>query len=266
MNLIINAYHAVEQSGGDISIRLQETVLEKQDVANTSLSPGRYALFSVTDTGCGIDPAIRGKIFDPYFTTKAQGKGTGLGLAVVYGIVKDRNGDITVDSEVGKGTTINVYLPLTIESVEKVVPGTMENYPAGNEHILLVDDEEMIVEIATLILESLGYQVTSRLSSAEAVELFRTNHEAYDLVITDLTMPQMSGEQLAREMIAINPEIPIIICSGYSEMMGREKAAALGVKELLMKPITIAEMSQKVRKVLDAAAPGGLKRDVAPQN
>ncbi len=264
MNLIINAYHAVEQSGGYISIRLQETVLEKQDVANTSLSPGRYALFSVADTGCGIDPAIRDKIFDPYFTTKAQGKGTGLGLAVVYGIVKDRNGDITIDSEVGKGTTVNVYLPLTTESVEKVVLGTMENYPAGSEHILLVDDEEMIIEIATLILESLGYQVTSRLSSVEAVELFRTNHEAYDLVITDLTMPQMSGEQLAREMIAINPEIPIIICSGYSEMMGRERAAALGVKELLMKPITIAEMSQKVRKVLDAAAPRDRKRDVAP--
>jgi CheY-like chemotaxis protein len=148
--------------------------------------------------------------------------------------------------------------------VEKIVPGTMENYPAGSEHILLVDDEEMIVEIATLILESLGYQVSSRLSSTEALELFRTNHEAYDLVVTDLTMPQMNGEQLAREMMAINPEIPIIICSGYSEMMGREQAAALGVKELLMKPITIAEMSQKVRKVLDAAAPRGRRREVAP--
>jgi len=253
MNLIINAYHAVEPSEGTISILLQETSLEKNEMEDTTLSPGRYALFAVADTGCGIEPTIMDKIFEPYFTTKEQGKGTGLGLAVVYGIVKEYKGDIKISSEVGKGTTIKVYLPVLDEYVEKTIPTPLEDFPTGNERIFVVDDDEMIVEMETLILESLGYQVTSRLNSVEALELFRTNPHACDLVITDLTMPHLTGDQLAREMIAINPSIPIIICSGFSERIGRAQAKAMGIKEVLMKPITIAEMSAKVRKVLDAS-------------
>jgi len=259
MNLIINAYHAVEPSGGKISIRLKEALLSKEDVTGSSLSPGRYALLAVADTGCGIDPAIMARVFEPYFTTKEQGKGTGLGLAVVHGIVKECKGDVKIYSELGQGTTVKLYLPLLEESGEKEAMDSRHDYPTGNERILLVDDEEMIVEIATLILEGLGYQVTSRLSSEEALALFRTDSNGYDLVITDLTMPQMTGEQLARELVAINPRIPIIICSGFSERLEREQVKAIGVQELLMKPITIAEMSHKVRTVLDAAALLGQK-------
>jgi len=264
MNLIINAYHAVEASGGEILISLKQTLLTKADVAGTSLSPGGYALLTIADTGCGIDPVIMSKVFEPYFTTKEQGKGTGLGLAVVHGIVKACNGDIKVDSEVGQGTTFEVYLPLLEESVEKQSLEAVQTYPTGTEHILLVDDEQMIVEIATLILESLGYQVSSRLNSVEALELFKTNPEAYDLVITDLTMPQLTGDQLAREMVAIKPAIPIIICSGFSERVRLEQAETIGVREVLMKPITIAEISHKVRLVLDASVSGPENKEAPP--
>lgn len=254
MNLIVNAYHAVEQRGGSIAIDLKETVLTPDAAADIDLAPGRYAQLSIADTGCGIDPAHMKKIFDPYFTTKEQGKGTGLGLAVVYGIVKELDGGIRIASEVGKGTTVDVFLPLAEERPDKGEREEADAIPAGNEHILLVDDEEMVIEIAKLILEGLGYRVTARMDSVEALELFRNDSGAYDLVITDLTMPRMTGEQFAGELLAIDPEIPVIICSGYSEAIGIEKARALGVKELLMKPITVAEISKKVRQVLDAAA------------
>jgi len=264
MNLVINAYHAVEQSGGDIAIRLQATALAEEEAADVSLPPGRYALFSVCDTGCGIDPDIKDKIFEPYFTTKEQGKGTGLGLAVVYGIVKEHDGDIAIESALGKGTTVKVYLPLTEDLGRGEAPEGLENCPAGSERVLVVDDEEMIVEMETLILESLGYQVTSRQNSLEALELFRANPDAFDLVITDLTMPLMTGEHLAREMIAIKADVPIIICSGHSEAIGSEKAQAMGVKELLMKPISLPEMSQKVRRVLDASRASLASREGLP--
>jgi len=253
MNLIINAYHAVEASGGRIAICLQETTLNKEDAA-ASLPPGRYVLLSVTDTGCGIDPAIMDRLFEPYFTTKEQGKGTGLGLAVVHGIIKECQGDVRVYSELGQGTTIKVYLPILEQIDGQETAAASRDYPTGNEHILLVDDEEMIIEIATLILEGLGYRVTSRLDSEEALALFRAESSTFDLVITDLTMPHLTGEQLAREMTTINPRIPIIMCSGFSERIELEEVRAVGVRELLMKPITIDEMSHKVRSVLDEAA------------
>ncbi|MFZ1984194.1 MAG: Cache 3/Cache 2 fusion domain-containing protein [Desulfatitalea sp.] len=251
MNLMINAYHATEKTGGEITIRLRETKLDKDALADTLLRPGRYAMLSVADTGCGIDPAIMDKIFEPYFTTKAQGKGTGLGLSVVYGIVKAHHGDIKVFSEAGKGTTIDIYLPLTDDYTGAASPERIEDYPTGRERILLIDDEEMIAELEKHLFERLGYQVTVRLSSVDALEAFRANPDAYDLVITDMSMPNMTGEQLAKELIAINPGIPIIMCTGFSERIGRERAKSIGIKEFLMKPITISEMSQMVRKVLD---------------
>lgn len=264
MNLIINAYHAVEASGGEISVSLKQTLLDKEDVTGATLLPGEYALLTIADTGCGIDPANMDKVFEPYFTTKEQGKGTGLGLAVVHGIVKTCHGDIKVYSEVGQGTTFKIYLPLLKETVEKQSLQAVQTYPTGTEHILLVDDEKMIVEIATLILEGLGYLVTSRLNSVEALELFKTNPDAYDLVITDLTMPQLTGDQLAREMVAISPAIPIIICSGFGERVKLEQAKAIGVREILMKPITVAEIAHKVRLVLDASVSGPENKEAPP--
>ena len=254
MNLMINAYHAMEETGGEIIVTLKEIRLGEDDLKSISLPPGKYARLSITDTGCGMAPAVLEKIFEPYFTTKAQGKGSGLGLAVVYGIVKEHGGHIHVYSEEGKGTTFNVYLPL-MEKVTEMLPAEkLESYPAaGREHILLVDDEEMIVELESRMLERFGYRVTSSCNGAEALKIFRESPDAFDLVITDMNMPNMTGDRLARELIAIRPDIPIIICTGFSERISSAEAKALGVKEFLMKPITISEMAEKVRKVLDEA-------------
>jgi len=251
MNLIVNAFHAVETMGGKIIVGVREETLTPEDVVDLSLKPGRHLALTITDTGCGIPPEVKDRIFEPYFTTKEQGKGTGLGLAVVHGIVKEWQGDIAIASVVGRGTTMTVYLPLQEQSGETEILETRPQYPGGSERILLVDDEEMIVELATLILKELGYQVTSRVKSRQALELFAADPQAFDLVITDMMMPEMAGDQLARKLLAIRPTLPIIMCSGFSERIGQEQALSIGIKEFLMKPITVAEMSLKVRKVLD---------------
>ncbi|WP_448873942.1 Cache 3/Cache 2 fusion domain-containing protein [Desulfobulbus propionicus] len=267
MNLIINAYHAVDQCGGEISVKLREIHLSAGDVAASSLSPGCYALLSVADTGCGIDPAIRDKIFEPYFTTKGQGKGTGLGLAVVYGIVKDYHGDITVETELDKGTTVSLFFPIAEKAAEVLPDEQQIGYPTGTERILLIDDEELIVEVGQLILEGLGYRVTSRRNSLEALQLFRADPEAFDLVMTDMTMPNMTGDQLATELLALRPDMPIIICSGFSERVSREQAKGIGVKYFLRKPITLLEISHKVRAALDESFKGSVeKRGQAPED
>lgn len=253
MNLITNAYHAVEQKGGTISLELRETALDGNDLAASELEPGRYALLSVSDTGCGIEPAIMDKIFEPYFTTKDKGKGTGLGLAVVYGIVKDHHGDIKVYSEIGRGTTFHAYLPVMKRSTKTVTAQAIGQDPGGNEQILLVDDEEPIVRLQRLMLERLGYRVTVRTSSVEAFEAFKAKPGVFDLVITDMTMPNMTGEQLAQKLIAIQPDIPIIISTGFSERINHQKAENIGIKGFLMKPILKSDLARMVRKVLDGA-------------
>ncbi len=250
MNLITNAYHAVEQAGGKISVQLREIRFGRNDLAGSSIEPGPYASLSISDTGCGIDPVVRDKIFDPYFTTKEQGKGTGLGLAVVYGIVREHSGDLKVFSELGKGSTFTVYLPLLekpseIPSVEKV-----KSDLSGDERILLVDDEEAIVRLERQMLMRLGYRVTSRTSSVDALDVFRANPLAFDLVISDMTMPNMTGDKLAHELNAIRPDIPVIICTGFSERIDKERAASSGIKGFLMKPIVKSELGKMVRKVL----------------
>ncbi|MCF6246349.1 MAG: PAS domain S-box protein [Desulfobacula sp.] len=251
MNLITNAYHAIEQSGGKIIIHLKETVLETKDLVGSPLNPGKYAMLSVSDSGSGIDTAIRDKIFDPYFTTKERGKGTGLGLAVVYGIVKEHGGDIQIDSKMDKGTTVTVFFPLIEnfhkdESVKKD-----QTLRKGTEQILLVDDEKAIIQIEKQVLERLGYQVTSFTSSLEALEFFSLHPERFDLVVTDMTMPNLSGDQLSKSLILIKPDLPIIICTGFSERMNKKKAEASGIKGFLTKPVSMFEMAKKVRCVLD---------------
>jgi len=253
MNLITNAYHAVEPKSGEISVGLREVDIGFGQLSDRDLLPGRYALLSVSDTGTGIDPAIKGKILEPYFTTKEQGKGTGLGLAVVYGIVKEHHGDIKVYSELGKGTTFNVYLPIMAKAEKTSSVVRDEELPTGHEHILLVDDEEAIAKLERQMLERLGYKVTMRVNSLEALEAFKFNPDLFDLVISDMTMPQMTGDRFAHELIAIRPDIPIIICTGFSERLNQEKAANLGVKGILMKPIVKEEMATMVRNALDEA-------------
>jgi CheY-like chemotaxis protein len=252
MNLMVNAYHAMEQTGGEIFVELKEIQLGEDDLKIASSRPGKYARLSISDTGCGMTPAVLEKIFEPYFTTKPQGKGTGLGLAVVYGIVREHGGDINVYSEVDRGTTFNVYLPSADEesgelSAEKVHMARS----TGHEHILLVDDEDVIVQLESQMLKRLGYRVTTCSNGVEALAVFSENPEAFDLVITDLNMPRMTGDQLVRELIRIRPDIPMIICTGFSEKIGGDEAKAIGVKEFLMKPVAISEMSRTVRAVLD---------------
>jgi nitrogen-specific signal transduction histidine kinase/ActR/RegA family two-component response regulator len=253
MNLITNAYHAVEPDNGKISVELKEIVVSP-DVTGSPLAPGRYALFCVSDTGCGIDPLIMDRIYDPYFTTKSTGKGTGLGLAVVYGIVKAHHGDIRVSSVLGQGAQFSVYLPLLERPAAEVQQKTMESLGGGHEKILLVDDDHLLARLEKQMLERLGYHVTVRVNSLEALEAFRANPGAYDLVMTDMAMPNMTGDQLARKLIAIQPDLPVIICTGFSERIDQCKAAELGIKGFLMKPIVRSEMAQMVRSVCDAAA------------
>ena len=251
INLITNAYHAVEAVGGDIIIRLKETSIGREIPPNTTLKSGPYAMLTVTDTGCGIDPNVIDRIFEPYYTTKEQGKGTGLGLAVVYGLVKDHRGDITVISEVDKGTTFTVYLPLTEKKKNIASVNMLETLDGGHERILLVDDEASVLRLEKQMLERLGYQVTVRNCSKEALEVFKSDPNAYDLVVSDMTMPNITGDQLAKEIMSIKPNIPIIICTGYSEKLNQETAHAQGISGFLKKPVEKTVLAKMVRKVLD---------------
>jgi CheY-like chemotaxis protein len=210
---------------------------------------GSYVELSVSDTGCGIPQENLDKIFDPYFTTRETGRGTGLGLAVVHGIVRKYGGTITVESEVGKGTTIHVYLPAIKGQVAKETK-EIEPLPTGNERILLVDDEQVLADMGKQMLEVLGYEVVSRTSSVEALELFRVKPDSFDVVITDMTMPNMTGDKLAKEMIKIRPDIPIILCTGYSERITEDKAMAMGIREFAMKPLVMLDLAKIIRKVL----------------
>jgi len=261
MNLITNAFHAVEQTGGTIDVALKETATGASDetgdlpfyAIHGDLPAGRYACITVSDTGTGIDQMLIDKIFEPYFTTKELGKGTGLGLSVVHGIVKEHGGDIRVYSEAGKGTVFHVYLPLLEDTGGIKTAAVIKQYPAGHERVLLVDDEEPIVLLEQMMLEKLGYQVTVRTSSPDALAAFRANPNNFDLVISDRSMPNMTGDQLAGELILIRPEISIILCTGFSDENDVKRAKAMGVKGFLMKPVSIGDLAEMVRKVLDEA-------------
>ncbi|MBI9074018.1 MAG: PAS domain S-box protein [Desulfatibacillum sp.] len=251
LNLITNACHAVEENNGAIAVSLKETKLASEDLWNQILAPGRYAVLTVCDNGTGIEPGVMEKIFEPYFTTKKQGKGTGLGLALVHGIVKEHKGDIRVYSEVGKGTTVGIYLPLIYSKSETGHKDTPDKLETGSEHILLVDDEVAVTRLEQQVLQRMGYQITAFNSSVKALDAFQAQPNAFDLVISDMSMPHMTGEQLARAMREIRPDIPIIICTGFSERMNQKKAEALGIKGLLMKPVVKSELAREIRKALN---------------
>ncbi|MBT4363898.1 MAG: response regulator [Desulfobacteraceae bacterium] len=250
MNLMTNAYHAMEDEGGKLQVILKEVELGSYELTDMSIPPGVYVCLTVGDNGQGIDQAVISRIFEPYFTTKVNGKGTGLGLAVVHGIVKSFDGDIRVFSEQGKGTKFHVYLPVIKSRVEIKGTGLDEAVPGGTERILLVDDEEPIVRIEKLMLEKLGYKVTERTSSIKGLETFRDVPDKFDLVITDMTMPDMTGDQLSQKLLEIRSDIPIIICTGYSTKMDNAKAAATGIRGLVMKPVLMSEIAKKIREVL----------------
>ncbi len=251
MNLCTNAAHAMQEKGGILDIQLvPERVVRDKPLQPLVLMPGDYAKLTVSDTGCGIDSSVMDKIFDPFFTTKSVGEGTGLGLSVVYGIVRDQNGAIDISSEPGKGTTVTVYFPLT--ETEKIIQEDMpERISGGNERILFVDDEATLVELGNAILTSLGYHVTTRTSSIEALEAFRSRPHDFDLVITDMTMPNMRGDHLAKELLKIKQDLPIVLCTGFSEILSEARAKDIGIRGFIMKPITVKDIAKAVRDVLD---------------
>lgn len=251
MNLCTNAVHAMKERGGVLEVNL--TPLDgEQDEALTSpdIKPGPYLLLEVTDTGHGMDDTVMKRIFDPFFTTKGASEGTGLGLSVVFGIVKGHDGHITVRSKPGNGTTFSVYLP-KIQALTTQEAGPEQKVAGGSgERILFVDDEEMLVRLGRGMLTKLGYRVFEATDSALALEMFTENPEAYDLVVTDMTMPCMTGLELLREMRYIRPEIPTILCTGYSELINEEKAKQAGFKGFIQKPLHLRELAAAVRDAL----------------
>jgi len=253
MNLCTNAAHAMQEKGGILEITLTDVMLDS-DFASThpGIQPGAYQKLTISDTGCGMTPEVISRIFDPFFTTKPKDQGTGLGLSVVHGIVKDCGGTITVYSEPDKGTTFNLYFPITEDNAEEK-PGEYTIIPTGTERVLIVDDEKAIIDISKKILTSLGYVVEGRTSSLEALELFKTMPDKFDLVVTDMTMRQMTGDILALELMKIRPDLPVILCTGFSEKITKEKAEAMGIKAFVLKPLLKEEMAHTIRMVLDEA-------------
>jgi PAS domain S-box-containing protein len=249
MNLLTNAYHAMEKKGGKLKVTLKEVDLRADDLKG--MPPGTYVRLTISDTGIGMDQSTIDRIFDPYFTTKKEGKGTGLGLAVVHGIIKSHGGHISVYSELGKGSEFHVYLPV-IKAQQETKQIEIQPIKKSNERILVVDDEKMVVEIQQKMLKRLGYDVTSCTSSVEALKAFQANPDNFDLIITDMTMPNMTGDQLAQKIMEIRTDIPIILCSGFSEKMSNEKAKSLGIKKFLMKPVLIKDLSITIRRALDS--------------
>ena len=251
MNLSTNAFHAMETKGGTLTIALRQKLLSRDDlVTEPDLQPGRFVQLSIRDTGEGILPEIRARIFDPFFTTKEVGKGTGLGLSMVYSIVKSCHGAIACDSQMGEGTEFRILLP-ALEGHYTEESAAITPIPHGKEHILFIDDEEMLVEMGQAMLERLGYHVTTRTNSLDALMTFQNQQDAFDLVITDQTMPGMTGIDLARRILQIRPQMPIILCTGYSSLITEDKAKAVGVKGFAFKPLTKKELGELIRKVLE---------------
>ncbi|MHC1729102.1 MAG: PAS domain S-box protein [Syntrophobacteraceae bacterium] len=250
MNLCTNAAHAMRENGGVLSISLTKADIDSALTEIPGLKDGSYLNLSVSDTGHGMSEEVRQRIFDPYFTTKGPDEGTGLGLAVVYGIVRGLSGGIMLSSAPGEGTTFQVFFPIT-ETSEKASAIVSKRLPTGNGHILVIDDEKYVAEMLKEMIEQLGYEVTSRSSSADALGAFQAQPERFDLVITDQTMPHMTGIDLAKQMLKTRPDIPIILCTGFSTMIDGSIARKIGIKAFLMKPITLQQLAEEIHKQLN---------------
>ncbi|MGB2688213.1 MAG: PAS domain S-box protein [Desulfobacterales bacterium] len=251
MNLCTNASHAMLEKGGVLSVSLSEVELDSSFIVkHFDIKSGSYLKLSISDTGHGMPARVLEHIFDPFFTTKEKGQGTGMGLSVVHGIAKSHNGTIHVYSEPGEGSTFNVYLPIIEKQLEQKIRDE-KPMPTGTEHILFVDDEESLIDMGKQLLVSLGYDVTTRINSIEAFELFKTRPDAFDLVITDLTMPNMTGDELAKKLMAIRPDIPVILCTGFSTRITEEKSKNMGIRAFILKPLIRKDIAGTIRKVLD---------------
>jgi CheY-like chemotaxis protein len=251
MNIVTNAAHAMSEKGGLLEVTLEKIMLqEEKSFLDWILFPGSYVRLKIRDTGEGIEPGIMARIFEPYYTTKEVGKGTGMGLSVVHGIVKRHGGGIKVESELGGGTVFEIYFPALEKTAEKEKAPEGE-IKGGSERILFVDDEASMVNLNHQRLERLGYQVKSTTKPEEALEWFKADPDQFDVIITDMTMPRMTGDRLAKKILAIRPQIPMIICTGYSERMSETDAMALGVRKYVEKPIDVRDLAAALREVLD---------------
>lgn len=251
MNLCTNAGHAMEEGGGVLEVNLDEVEIGpgNSDLSD-DMQPGRYQILTVSDTGHGMDASIKERIFDPYFTTKGPGKGSGMGLSVTHGIVKSHGGKINCRSEPGKGAAFSVFFP----TIEEKTPERQEqddSIPLGKERILFVDDETALADIGMQMLQNLGYDVVAKTSSIEALENFRTQPDQFDIIVTDSTMPNMTGVELAKNIKRIRPDIPILLCTGYSEGISDETLKAIGIAGLLMKPIIREKIARGIRHALE---------------
>jgi CheY-like chemotaxis protein len=251
MNLCTNSSYAMQEDGGILEVNLADVNLDSNIARqHPGVKPGKFVKLTVSDTGCGMSPEIVSRIFDPFFTTKKVGQGTGMGLSVVHGIVKSHSGAITVDSRPGQGTTFSLFLP-AIEAVSITPDDSVPLMVTGREHILFVDDEDFQADLGKRLLARLGYRVTARTQSLDALELFRQKPDDFDLVITDMTMPAMTGDVLAAKILSIRPEIPVIVCTGYSERIDKEIIKNIGIKEFAFKPLAMKDIAAMIRRVLD---------------
>lgn len=251
MNLCANAGHAMREKGGVLTVSLKSVTVEQETLTNFGLMPpGSYVRIMVSDTGHGMDKATINRIFEPFFTTKKVGEGTGLGLAASHGIIMSHDGFINVTSEEGRGSTFSLYFP-------KIQPATESNVtdhspaPSGKERVLFVDDEAALVDMGKLMLEGLGYQVTAVPGSREALDIFRADPWSFDLVVSDLTMPGISGVELARQILALRPDMPVIICTGFGDKLTSEGVKTLGIYDFMLKPMSLRELGGVVRNALD---------------
>jgi PAS domain S-box-containing protein len=253
MNLCANAAHAMAEKGGELHVSLDNVNSGGEGPDGVAPAGGEMVRLRVADTGHGMDAAVLKRIFDPFYTTKETGRGTGMGLAVVHGIVKSHGGTISVTSKVGAGACFDLCLPLVNLPLSLGVDST-DDLPRGTETILLVDDEDFLAELGKDLLEQMGYRVDARSSSVEALAALHADKGCYDLLITDMTMPDLTGDELTVRALKLCPDLPVIICTGYSERIDKTKAAALGARELLLKPLSLHQLSTTVRRVLDMTA------------
>jgi len=248
MNLCTNAIHAMKDNGGIMEVKLIEESIE--DPVYKGIKPGPHLRLTVSDTGCGIKQELLDKIFDPFFTTKKPGEGTGMGLAVVHGIVEGHHGHISVFSKEGQGTTFSILVPIIVDVIHKQEKEE-KDIPRGDERILLVEDDAYLAEAEKKMLEELGYKVTALTSSVEAFEIFQKLSDRFDIIITDYAMPKMTGVQLIRKVRSINPDIPVIICTGFSKEVQQQKIGSLGIGEIIMKPIELGYIANSIRRLLE---------------
>ncbi|MDY6863414.1 MAG: response regulator, partial [Thermodesulfobacteriota bacterium] len=252
INLCTNAAHAMREKGGILNVDITRVdINSEKEIMYWECKPGPYLKMTFKDSGSGMDSNVIEKIFDPYFTTKGTGEGTGLGLSVVHGIIRKHGGVIKVESEIGKGSSFNILLPYIDNDTIEHKADDFAPIKGGCERILFVDDEDVLVDLTRNTLEELGYEVVAKTSSIEALELFRSQSDSFDVVITDMTMPNITGLGLAKELLKIKPQTPIILCTGFSEMVTEDQVKKVGIREFIMKPILKRDLAESIRRVLD---------------